>query len=369
MKNNNSVIIGWVAAVVVIAGLVWYGVTGYVAVVPETITNTVTTPTTPVTPGVQAKQAGLPKVVTSFTVSPTDTTVVLSGTVVPNGVFTNYWYEYGTTPNLGYKTTGQSVGSGYTAIPAPIYITGLAKNTAYYFYLVAENQFGKVSGVQYSFRTTDLGNLPLTGTVPTTKTLAAENLSRTGANLMGLVSQTTTQYWFEYGKTNNLGNITALFAHSIGGDISASAVVAVPLTGLDPLTTYYFRINAQNKFGTVNGAVLNFKTNGPLAATAPKATTSNANNVAKSTATLNGKINPNGADSSYWFEYGTDSLLGSLLIMTTDRVAVGSGVNEVSAKTNISNLNSNTTYYFRIVTRNDLGTVRGNNLSFKTKTN
>ncbi len=363
MKNNNSVIIGWVIGVAAVAGLAWYATTNYVA----PATNT-TIPNTTVTSNTQVKQSGLPKVVTSFNVSPTDTTVVVTGTVVPNGVFTSYWYEYGATPNLGYKTTSQSIGSGYAAIPAPIYITGLAKNTVYYFYLVAENQYGKVSGVQYSFRTTNLGNLPFSGGIPTIKTLGANNISRTGANLTGEVSanMAVTQYWFEYGETPNLGNITA-FASVAENESRMN--VSIALLDLDPMKNYYFRLNAQNKFGTVNGTTLNFKTVGPLTATAPTAMTNNASNIGKSTATLRGAVNPNSAESSYWFEYGTDSLLGSLLVKTTDRVAVGSGMNEVSAKTDISNLKSNTTYYFRIVTRNDLGTTRGANLSFKTKAN
>jgi hypothetical protein len=46
---------------------------------------------------------------------------------MPGGAITAYWYEYGTTKDLGKKTAVQVVGSGYTAIATPGYITGLTQ--------------------------------------------------------------------------------------------------------------------------------------------------------------------------------------------------------------------------------------------------
>ncbi len=213
------------------------------------------------TPTPQVFAPGVPNVVTASDVSVTETTAVVTGTVTPNGAFTDYWYEFGPTTSLGHTTAHQTVGSGYALTETPAYITGLTKDTRYYFRLVAENQFGKISGNQYSFDT-KAGNPQPVGSAPVAKTIAADSVSRNTANVHAEVTPNgaTTQYWFEYGTTPNLGNTTAFVSAGNGTSMTA---ISQSLSDLDPLTTYYFRINAQNRFGTVNGAILNFKTAGP----------------------------------------------------------------------------------------------------------
>lgn len=198
-----------------------------------------------------------PAATTNTTVAPTDTTAVVTGTVNPNGAITSYWYEYGLNPALGKQTAKQSVGSGRVAILAPGYITGLTKSTSYYYRLVAENQYGKNNGATVTLRTSS-ASAPVTGKVPTAKTFPANAITKTGATLRGEINPNkgTTQYWFEYGRTNNLGRTTAFVSV---GDGDASIVASAQPT-LNANTTYYFRINAQNEFGTVNGEIMSFKT-------------------------------------------------------------------------------------------------------------
>ena len=313
------------------------------------------------------QEAGSPNVITNSSVSPSDTTAIVNGTVNPKGAFTSYWYEYGNTSNLGSKTGNQTIGSGFVAIQAPGYITELVKNTTYYFRLVAENQYGRVTGSQFTFKTTE-GNPPPVGNAPTTKTLAANGVSRTTANLRGEVTpnKAETQYWFEYGKTTQLGNTSAF---SGAGSGNAKVPVSISLSDLEPLTTYYFRLNAQNQFGTINGSILNFKTLGPSASRAPSVTTGSATPIGKTDAVLHGTVTPNFSETKYWFEYSVDSIIGSILVQTTDPVSVGAGGNVVPVDKSISDLQPNTTYYFRIIGQNNLGTARGEEHTFKTKPN
>jgi phosphodiesterase/alkaline phosphatase D-like protein len=328
--------------------------------------NSTSTPVTTSTGGTgSTRTAGAPMLVSSNRAIPTDTTVVLTGATTPNGASTNYWYEYGPTSALGSKTTSQSVGSGYVSIKTPAYIVGLTKDTSYYYRLVAENRLGKVVGDVFTFRTSTNTPAPV-GSAPRTVTLAANAVGRTSANLRGEVTpnQADTEYWFEYGKTAELGNTSALVALGNG---SAKLSASLTLSDLDPLTTYYFRINAQNQFGTVNGSILNFKTTGPAGASAPVATTRSATSVATSTAILRGTVNPNDADTTYWFEYSTDSLFGSVLLSSTGHQQAGSGTGSVSVEADLSGLTSNTTYYYRVVAQNNLGTTRGDRETFKTK--
>ncbi len=364
MKTNYVV---WGIIGLLIIGGIWYGVSNsggtsnISTTTPTTVDNTTsnnnTTSTQPV--------ATQPSVVTSSSVSPSDATAIVNGTVNPKGALTSYWYEYGVSTNLGGKTKTQTIGSGYSSIQAPGYIVGLAKSTTYYFRLVAENQYGRVAGNQFTFATTDGTPAPV-GSAPTTRTLSATGVSRTTANINGEVTpnQASTQYWFEYGKTTDLGN-TSAFAGV--GDGSSKVAVSISLSDLDPLTTYYFRLNAQNQFGTINGSILSFKTTGPSAPSQPKVVSQNATGVTTSSATLHGTVNPNGADTNYWFEYSSDTLLGSVLYTATPEVSAGAGTNTLSVNADLSNLAGNTTYFFRLVAQNDQGTVRGDQVTFKTK--
>ncbi len=295
----------------------------------------------------------------------TDTTANVNGSVNPKRLATNYWYEYGVTSSLGSKTATQSVGSGFTVISAPAYITGLSKNTTYFFRLVAQNQYGTANTAEASFKTTTGSSAPV-GSVPTAKTVSASSITRTTANVNGQVTpnKSSTQYWFEYGKTLDLGN-TAGF--SSAGSGSTVVPVSASLSGLDPSTTYYFRINAQNQFGTVNGVIMSFKTLGPAVPSEPTVVTESATAVSTSSATFRGVVNPNGLDTKYWFEYSTDSLFGSILTNTTSQTSIGSGVNAVSVEKNVTGLRSKTNYYFHLVAQNSSGTVFGDRMTFRTK--
>ena len=81
------------------------------------------------------------------------------------------------------------------------------------------------------------------------------------------------------------------------------------------------------------------------AAAAPTVSTGAATNVAQTTATLTGTVNPRGAQTAYHFEYGTTKSYGS---RTPDQTA-GSGNGNVSASTPISQLAPGTTYHYRLV--------------------
>lgn len=366
---NKTVLVTLVIVVLAVIGGIVYSSKNNTATEPTAVIPTGQNstnepePSTPPTPPV--RQAGIPTVVTGTGANPTDVSVVVSGDVNPNGGLTNYWFEYGLTSNLGSRVSNQMLGSGYVTFNTPAYIKGLTKNTTYYFRLVAENQYGKVAGNQYTFKTTSGVSEPV-GSAPLVKTLSATGVSRNTLNLNGEVTPNkgATQYWFEYGTTANLGNTSA--SASVG-DGSAKVSESVSISNLNPDTTYYFRINAQNQFGTVNGAILNAKTSGPVAATAPKVVTQNATSIASTTATLKGSVNPNGAETRYWFVYGTDSPLDVVVAKKTNETTIYANMNTTSVEATILNLKANMTYYFQLVAVNSQGTVTGDKLTFKTK--
>jgi len=95
----------------------------------------------------------------------------------------------------------------------------------------------------------------------------------------------------------------------------------------------------------------------------PNATTGAASNVTKDSATLNGTVNPEGAPTTYHFEYGTSTAYGSA---TPQRLA-GSDAADHPVSQRIGGLRPNTTYHYRIVARNSAATIYGRDRSFRTK--
>lgn len=357
---------GVIIGLLVVAGAILYTGGGGTVETPLNATSTGSAAVTPPASPASARKAGVPFVATGSNTIPSDSSAAVTGTVNPNGAATSYWYEYAASSDFRGSSSSfrQSVGSGYVTIPAAGYLTGLSRDTTYWFRLVAENAYGRVLGAPLSFRTART-NPPFTGSAPVPRTSAATGVTRTSANLHGEVTPNgaMTQFWFEYGTTANLGNATALASV---GDGTAKMPVSLSVSGLSPLTTYWFRLNAQNQFGTVNGQILTFKTSGPAAQGAPAVTTTNVTDIGPHTASVHGTVNPNGSDTAYWFEYGTDSVLGSVLTRSTERKQVGMGTTAFTVGAGLSGLNPRTTYYFRLVAENAQGITYGTRKSFKT---
>jgi hypothetical protein len=98
------------------------------------------------------------------------------------------------------------------------------------------------------------------------------------------------------------------------------------------------------------------------AATKPGVSTGGASKVTITTATLNGKVNPHGALTVYFFQYGTTTAYGS---RTADTNA-GAGTAAVGASAPIAGLGPNTKYHYRLVARNGVGTTVGGDRTFTT---
>jgi hypothetical protein len=98
------------------------------------------------------------------------------------------------------------------------------------------------------------------------------------------------------------------------------------------------------------------------AATKPGVSTGGASKVTITTATLNGKVNPHAAATTYFFQYGTTPAYGS----RTPDAAAGAGDKAVSAAAPIAGLGPNTRYHYRLVARNAVGTTVGGDRTFTT---
>jgi hypothetical protein len=94
----------------------------------------------------------------------------------------------------------------------------------------------------------------------------------------------------------------------------------------------------------------------------PTVTSGSATNVTGGAATLNGTVNPNGINTTYYFQWGTTTGYGN----TTSSQSAGNGLSNVAVSANITRLIPNTTYHYRVVATNWTGTTNGSDKTFKT---
>lgn len=89
-----------------------------------------------------------------------------------------------------------------------------------------------------------------------------------------------------------------------------------------------------------------------------------ASEVNRSTARVNAEVNPSGADTTYHFEYGSDTSYGmSVPVPDGD---IGSGTKGVEVGQLLTGLQPGGTYHYRIVATNSSGTTTSQDQSFTT---
>jgi hypothetical protein len=99
------------------------------------------------------------------------------------------------------------------------------------------------------------------------------------------------------------------------------------------------------------------------AAEKPVVTTGGAANIPPTTVVLNGTVNPKGAATTYFFQYGTTRLYG----LSTPVTAAGGGNTGVKIAVAVGELAPFTTYHYRLVAQNSKGLTLGKDRTFKTK--
>ncbi len=195
---------------------------------------------------------------------------------------------------------------------------------------------------------------------PTVSTLPAQNITQTSGKIRGAVNPNgqATTYYFEWGTSTSYGHETA---HRDAGSFVKTLNVDETIANLTPGTTYHYRLVAQNPSGTSHGSDRTFTTTS-IAVALPTAATGSASGVTENTSVLSGTVNPQGAETRFRFEYGTDTSYGSV----TPWFAGGNGTSDMAVNASITGLTPSTTYHFRIVARNSAGTVTGNDATFTT---
>jgi hypothetical protein len=96
-----------------------------------------------------------------------------------------------------------------------------------------------------------------------------------------------------------------------------------------------------------------------------------ASNLTSTSVTLSARINPNTLDTTYWFEYGLEDCVlaapGVCTVLPVGGEAIGHGHEPVAVFQNLTGLNPNTKYFYRVVAENSEGKTESPSRSFTTQ--
>lgn len=216
-----------------------------------------------------------------------------SGAYCANGT---YFFQYGTNANsLTQQTASRTMNNSYGS-NVQAYVSGLQKNTTYYFRLVGSNSQGTRYGTTLSFVTPGVQTQNLN-----VVTTLATNISSSSARLNGLVTGAnvgSVSSYFEYGTSPSLGfttnrqNVSTTTLQNYFDTIATSQN-----------TTYYYRAVAESGGVTYRGSTVSFTT--------PGVTTTNTNTNTNTTTTTT--VNTNTTNTTRLVSFGTGA--GSPLVM------------------------------------------------------
>jgi DNA-binding beta-propeller fold protein YncE len=285
----------------------------------------------------------------------------LTGSLTPGGADAHYYFEWGLTTAYGSTSPtppGTDAGSGAGAVAAKTELGGLAANTTYHYRLVGVNSFGTTFGEDAKFTTSG---------PPRITSEATSGIGHETATIKARVNpdQLATVYHFEYGETTSYGIEMPLGGASIGSG-SEPIVVSAALTGLKLGVTYHFRVVASNSAGTTHQPDQTFTTIPPALIDSESAA-----GVSSTAATLQTQINPLGHDTTFFFQYGTSSCKANPAGCTNQPAPpgtdIGSGEADQPGGAKIQELKPGTTYFYRVLATNSLGTAEGTEHTFTTQ--
>jgi streptogramin lyase len=297
----------------------------------------------------------LPDVSTSTpATSVTASTATISGAVNPDETSVSgcrFEYGFSTTYLAAVPCSVAPPLTGSAPIAQSVSLAGLQPGKTYHYRLVAGNANGTTDGEDQTLTTPP--------SIPSLDEVSASAVTQTSAILDASVNPNNqdTTYHFDFGAGATYGRTLPVPDADIGsgyGDVGAGQ----PVSGLQPATTYHFRVLATNATGTATGVDETFTT---LPPTPPIVNTGQAGEVTQSAATLSGTVDPQDVQSTYEFDLGTDTGYGSRIFGDA-----GAGSASQTFTVRVNGLASGTTYHYRILATNVFGTTYGSDQTFTT---
>jgi hypothetical protein len=195
---------------------------------------------------------------------------------------------------------------------------------------------------------------------PSVSTGGVDSITSNSATLTGSVNPQgcQTYFAFEYGRSSEG------YPNEIGGS-AGSGTSPVPVQnysslGLQPSTSYHYRLTAWNAEDEVTGSSGSFTTK--AACTKPTVTTNVAGSITHTSAVLSGSVNPNGCQATSKIEWGPSSNPTAY----PNVVNGPSGAATFNVSHTATGLQPGTGYHYRISATNSTGTTPGPDRVFTT---
>jgi hypothetical protein len=285
-------------------------------------------------------------------------TAEVTGRVEPDGagdiIGCEFRLNYGeyTVPCTPAASPGSPITSPTTVTAT---YTGLEAETTYQSRLFVTNANGTQLGQVVSFTTpiavTNLSTDPATDV---TKESAKLNASFDGEGL-------DTHYYFEWGLTDEYGNVAPASPADAGSGTGRQQVAPIEIDGLAGATTYHYRVVASNENGTTRGPDATFTT-------APSVTDLTAEyptEITNHSAVLQGSYSADQYETHFHYEWGPTVKYGNSVPIPDGVMPAGSGKVSFPGAP-ISGLQEGVTYHFRIVAENENGKTASADFAFKT---
>jgi hypothetical protein len=278
------------------------------------------------------------------------TTISGTGTVDPGDQEVGVYAEFATDPGGPWgERLVQSIPANAGPTPIAYEITGLTAGTEYFVRLDAwtgdYNLSSVVSATTLPADPPSVAIDPVSAIGPEGAHFSGEVDTATGANPVDAA-------W-------RFQCVPACPGLS-GGTVSAgdSATVEADATGLLPGTTYEVSLVAEGPGGQQTAGPETFTT----LITTPQVSATSVKRQLRE-ATVEGTVNPRGAETTYYFEYGTSTAYGQ----STAAETIPAGTAPVKIRAQLHGLTPATGYHVRLVATNVEGTVEGPDRAFVTE--
>ncbi|MBI5808820.1 MAG: fibronectin type III domain-containing protein [Ignavibacteriales bacterium] len=217
-------------------------------------------------------------------------------------------------------------------------VTGLTANTNYYYRVRANN----TAGTSVNSNVINVTTLPNPPAAPIST--AATNISQTGFTANWESSLTATKYYLDVATDNAFTSFVSGYENKdVGNNLTAD------VSGLNPNTNYYYRVRSENSGGVSGNSNIISLTTLPSSLDAPVATAATSITQTSFTANWNAVAGAN----KYFLDVSTVNDFSSY-ITGYENKDVGNLTTE-----NLTGLNANTIYYYRVRANN--GSVTSGN--------
>ena len=171
-----------------------------------------------------------------------------------------------------------------------------------------------------------------------------------------------TECRFEYGQPPSYAShVTTPCPPNSPESGTSPVAVSAHATGLKAATGYHYRLTTVYQGQSASSGESSFTTSGAK----PNADTEQASAITATAATLNAKVDPNGAEvTECRFEYGTGPSYGFTVPCSS---SPGSGQGYVTVSASVTALSPAVQYHFRIVAKNAFGEREGGDQTFITE--